>query len=178
MPSPAHAPCEARATMSIGKVTWIKNRADIILPSLKGMTARRTKATFIGFRRCRCNCCTFVSLRDDIHAHNPVVIVPCRCYIARQAKTTPSFTTRLRPQAPEQHSRRPPDPGRKEIIRALSTSLMQRDAESLGDARRQCVSRGRKLHDNKVPVAGQHACNWTDDRRGYEKGTVAFRIGS
>ena len=31
---------------------------------------------------------------------SPFVIAPCRCYIARQAKMPPSFTTKLRPQAP------------------------------------------------------------------------------
>src|SRR5882724_8087218 len=38
----------------------------------------------------------------------------------RQAKTAPSFTTKLRPQAPERHPRRPSDPGLKEIIRVSS----------------------------------------------------------
>lgn len=57
------------------------------------------------------------------------------CYIDRQAKTVLSFTTKLRPQAPEQHSRRPPDPGRKEIIRAPSKRAYRNDRESITSRR-------------------------------------------
>jgi len=54
---------------------------------------------------------------------------------------------------------------------------MQADAESLGDARLIPFPE-EKTSRQQSAVAGQYACNWTDDRRDMKKGTVAFRIGS
>jgi len=37
---------------------------------------------------------------EPVFSRNPFVILPCRCYIARQAKTAPSCTTNSAPRRP------------------------------------------------------------------------------